>query len=366
MAKLIYANGTTGVILRVRIADSTSTSNAGLTGIALPASATGLSISTIADNEATATVYTVAAGTIEGIDTLGTFAAPTATKCRFLEVDATNHPGLYEIQIADARWAVSGARSVVVTVKGCTNAAQVDAEIQLKAVPVDFSSLNDLSASEVADAVWNAPLASYTTPDTIGEQQTYAEAPTAAEIADAVWDEARSGHVASGSFGERVNANVTQISGDSTAADNLELDYDGTGYSKTNSSIGSVIAPSLPVAVPEMGVLAGETLTAAVNGVPDLEMTVLDEDGLAINLSAATLEFVVSGLNAPNTVKFRLTTASGLTVGGAGNNVVTASLSSTHTATPGTWRYDLWRTDGDDTVLASGVFVVNAAGAVSA
>lgn len=34
-------------------------------------------------------------------------------------------------------------------------------------------------------------------------------------------------------------ANVTQISGDSTAADNLEADYDGTGFNKSNSTIGT-------------------------------------------------------------------------------------------------------------------------------
>lgn len=33
--------------------------------------------------------------------------------------------------------------------------------------------------------------------------------------------------------------NATQISGDATAADNLEADYDGTGYNKSNSTIGT-------------------------------------------------------------------------------------------------------------------------------
>ncbi len=33
--------------------------------------------------------------------------------------------------------------------------------------------------------------------------------------------------------------NITRISADSTAATNLELDYDGTGYAKTNSTIGT-------------------------------------------------------------------------------------------------------------------------------
>lgn len=38
----------------------------------------------------------------------------------------------------------------------------------------------------------------------------------------------------------RRNVNVAQISTDSGAADNLELDYDGTGYSKANSTMGTV------------------------------------------------------------------------------------------------------------------------------
>lgn len=35
-----------------------------------------------------------------------------------------------------------------------------------------------------------------------------------------------------------LDVNVKQVSGDATAADNLELDYDGTGYAKANSTIG--------------------------------------------------------------------------------------------------------------------------------
>ncbi len=36
-----------------------------------------------------------------------------------------------------------------------------------------------------------------------------------------------------------VSADIVSVSGDSTAADNLEKDYDGTGYAKTNSTIGT-------------------------------------------------------------------------------------------------------------------------------
>lgn len=39
---------------------------------------------------------------------------------------------------------------------------------------------------------------------------------------------------------DSTTVDVGAISGDSTAADNLELDYDGTGFSKTNSTVGTV------------------------------------------------------------------------------------------------------------------------------
>ncbi len=140
MAKLGYKNGIASVILRIKILDSTSTSGAGKTG--LTSSSSGLIISTIADVEAAATVYAQSVSNIETITTLGTFVAPTASKCRFKEVDATNHPGIYEIQIADARWAVSNARSVIVSVSGVSGIAQVDAEIQLEPGAADVIRWN--------------------------------------------------------------------------------------------------------------------------------------------------------------------------------------------------------------------------------
>jgi len=124
-----FARGQTSIVLRVKILDSAATTGAGKTGLTF--SSSGLIISTIADNEATATSYTQAGSTIETITTLGTYAAPTATKCRFKEVDATNHKGVYEIQIADARFAVSNAKSLLISILGATGAAETDALIPL-------------------------------------------------------------------------------------------------------------------------------------------------------------------------------------------------------------------------------------------
>jgi hypothetical protein len=124
-----FQRGQGSIILRVKILDSSVATGAGKTGLAYNTS--GLVISTIADNEATATAYTVAAGNVETISVLGTYAAPTSGKCRFREVDATNHPGVYEIQTADARFAVSAAKSVLVSVSGAADAAQCDAVVPL-------------------------------------------------------------------------------------------------------------------------------------------------------------------------------------------------------------------------------------------
>jgi hypothetical protein len=63
------------------------------------------------------------------------------------------------------------------------------------------------------------------------------DAATVASIADAVWDEARSGHATAGSFGEYTNADMVRISGDTSAADNAESFFDGTGYAGTNNVI---------------------------------------------------------------------------------------------------------------------------------
>jgi hypothetical protein len=129
MSLISYTRGQTSVIVRIKILDSSVTTGAGLTGLTF--SSTGLIIGTIASNEATTTAYTAAGSTIETVATLGTYATPTATKCRFREVDATSHPGVYELQFVDTRFAVANSRHLLISISGATNAAQTDALIPL-------------------------------------------------------------------------------------------------------------------------------------------------------------------------------------------------------------------------------------------
>lgn len=106
-----------------------STTGQGLTGLTFETS--GLIVSTICDNEATPAIYTVAAGNVEDIAALGTYAAPTASKCRFKQVDATNHKGLYEFQFADARYSVASSKRLVISATGAANLLDADYEIEL-------------------------------------------------------------------------------------------------------------------------------------------------------------------------------------------------------------------------------------------
>ncbi len=154
-------NGQTSVVLRVKLRDSSVTTGAGLTG--LTSASSGLIISTIADNEASATAYTVAASKVESITTLGTYAAPTATKVRFKEVDATNHPGLYEIQVADARFAVASAKSLTISFSGATNLAQCDVVIPLRVVDPYAVGLGASADAIVYGTVAASPSPSNTT-----------------------------------------------------------------------------------------------------------------------------------------------------------------------------------------------------------
>lgn len=129
MALISYKRGQGSIILRVKLLDGTKSDGRGLGGLVF--NSAGLRISTIADTEATTTSYTAVGATIETITTLGTYAAPTATKCRFKQVDLTNHPGIYEIQIADSRFDVTSAKSILISINGASALAQCDVVIPL-------------------------------------------------------------------------------------------------------------------------------------------------------------------------------------------------------------------------------------------
>lgn len=261
VSKVNFKNGLTSNKLRVFIPDTTSVLGGGKTGLTF--SSAGLIISTIADNEATATTYTQAGSTIETISTLGTFAAPTATKCRFKEVDATNLPGVYEIQIADARFAVSSARSLIVSLPAVSGlgTGPIRAEIQLEAV--DNQDATAFGVSRIDAAI--SSRSTYAGGDTSGTTTLLSRIGSALTITSgkvdvndktgfslssggvqAIWDALTSALTTSGSIGklivDNLNATISSVfnrigapAGASVSADVAAIKSD-TGTSLTNET----------------------------------------------------------------------------------------------------------------------------------
>lgn len=122
----------------LRVALKNSTTGQAWTGGAYNTS--GLIISTITDAEGTVVTYTVAAGNIEDISTIGTWAAPSSNKCRFKIIDATNMPGWYEIHFADARFSVANATKLGVSIHGAANLLQADLNITLARLDLDVAT----------------------------------------------------------------------------------------------------------------------------------------------------------------------------------------------------------------------------------
>lgn len=122
MKRQIQVSKTSNVLL-IFIADSSSSSGAGLTGLLF--NAAGLTGYYKRTNGTASVAITLAT-----ITTLGTFASGGLK-----EVDATNLPGLYEFHPPDACFA-SGAQSVVIGLKGATNMVPTYLEIEL--IAVDF------------------------------------------------------------------------------------------------------------------------------------------------------------------------------------------------------------------------------------
>jgi hypothetical protein len=177
MAKLAIKKASTDVTTYVFIQDSSKTTGEGLAGLAYnTASLVGYYVRP----KGSATAITLATQTVTGDHSDGGFK----------EVDATNMPGVYRLDLPDAVCA-TGVPSVVVMLKGATNMSPVVLEIQL----TDF----DLNTAAI----------------------------TAAAIADAVWDEATSGHTTGTTFGgknqkvvpsETINDYKADVSGLATQA----------------------------------------------------------------------------------------------------------------------------------------------------
>lgn len=152
--KLIKQTNPTGIKLRVKLMDSSSSTGDGITGLLF--SSPGLVLSTIKEEESTTISYKQADNTIESITTIGAYETPTTNKCRFKEVDALNMPGVYEVHLSDSR--LSSTKSMILAINGAPNLAQAEFEIQMDVI------------DSISSAIWNYALATMTLAGSIGKK----------------------------------------------------------------------------------------------------------------------------------------------------------------------------------------------------
>src|SRR6185369_10146454 len=119
MAKLSVKPGTTSLTVYVFIRDSSVTTGAGLTGLAFN---TSNLVASYVRPLGSRTAITLATQTVTGAYSSG----------GFVEVDSTNMPGVYRLDVPDAVIA-TGVRSAAVMLKGATNMEPVVLELDLNA-----------------------------------------------------------------------------------------------------------------------------------------------------------------------------------------------------------------------------------------
>jgi hypothetical protein len=223
----------------------------------------------------------------------------------FAEVDATNMPGVYRLDLPDAAFA-AGASDVTIVVRGAsgTNGA---------VLTVTLSS-GGLTAAQTAAAVWDASRSAYATAGTFGEYVNVNV--NSGAIADAVWDEARSGHTTVGTFGQYVNAElVTPVT-------------------------SAALVRMGPFEVRADGLGASDPLDIQKGAQHGIDIQCVDNNGAGIDITSATVTAKVynSGATLVDTYSCTATYAA--------DGRATFTIDTTVTNVPGTYTATITRTTG--------------------
>jgi hypothetical protein len=222
----------------------------------------------------------------------------------FAEVDATNMPGVYRLDLPDAALA-AGADDVTIVVRG---------------------------ASGTNGAVMTVKLSS--------------GGLTSAQTASAVLDAVGSSYVTAGSIGYAIqNSNVASISGSTAAADELEgaLLHNGTDYISAEL-VTPVTSAALvrmgPFEVKADGLGASDPLDIQKGAQHGIDIQCVDNNGAGIDITSATVTAKVynSGATLVDTYSCTATYAA--------DGRATFTIDTTVTNVPGTYTATITRTTG--------------------
>ena len=330
MGLISYALSETSIVFRVKILNSSVTTGAGLEGLLF--SSSGLIIGTIADNESGTTTYTEAAGNIETVVALGSYSPPTTNKCRFREVDATNHKGVYEIHLADARFAISSSKSLLVSIAGASNVAQTDVVIPLTTTDpyaADFGLALDNTNLAHVDASEKIALlaATQTSIDAIETKSDFLPAVTAGGVG--------------GVFIAGTNAATTvTTSFTTTFTGDLTGNVDGTLATTTTNTDLATLTSGMTSLTEWLGAMAG---LQAENGTAQSEIRATGAGSGSFDATADSLEAIKNNSAWDTATGFSTHAATDIvstgaitTSGGAVTTVTTVTTVGTNTDMRGT------------------------------
>ena len=231
----------------------------------------------------------------------------------FAEVDATNMPGVYRLDIPDAALA-AGADDVTIVVRGAsgTNGAVMTVKL----------SSGGLTSAQTASAVWGASPAPYNDATTMGGILTETNGLAVSldqEVGDIpgnVWDELRTNHVTVGTFGQYVNAElVTPVT-------------------------SAALVRMGPYEVKADGLGASDPLDIQKGAQHGVDIQCVDAFGSGIDITSATVTAKVynSGATLVDTYACTATYAA--------DGRATFTIDTTVTDTPGTYTATITRTTG--------------------
>ena len=231
----------------------------------------------------------------------------------FAEVDATNMPGVYRLDLPDAALA-AGADDVTIVVRGAsgTNGAVMTVKL----------SSGGLTSAQTASAVWDAATVGYNTATNFGgvimETNGVVNGieSTVQDIPSNVWQELRTNHTTVGTFGQYVNAElVTPVT-------------------------SAALVRMGPYEVKADGLGASDPLDIQKGAQHGVDIQCVDGNGNGIDITSATVTAKVynSGATLVDTYACTATYAA--------DGRATFTIDTTVTNTPGTYTATITRTTG--------------------
>ena len=244
----------------------------------------------------------------------------------FAEVDATNMPGVYRLDLPDAALA-AGADDVTIVVRGAsgTNGAVMTVKL----------SSGGLTSAQTASAVWGALTNDHTTHGTFGWNVLRAD------------QDSKEGLVTLHQSGgvSRVDADIHAIVNDTDAATELKgaLLHNGTDYISADLLTPVSAATSVHIGPYQLladGLGADQPLDVNVGTATSIDVQVTDANGTGIDITGATVSVKV--YNSGGTL---VATYNG-TATYADNGRLSFGLTTTVTNTSGTYTVTVTRTTG--------------------